>query len=328
MRSVILVVGVGSRFGTGHQVRMSELRDRLERIRITTTWIEVTAFDDAAASEAARAIARIDQSHPQNTKANPVHSKGPAPLMLIDARDLNPTAFAKIAYSILVLDNRHNTRSSPPPETGTTTAAIEFYDTIPHPLAELPLTLDQALLRADVCALKSEQNSLKKDSKSLFVYSGEFLVPELDRVLLDLAASGWSVSRCGSQKPLPESARTIGEGSPSPFRWSPRLKRDAFLQALAEADWVWTYFGMTLLEAWYLGRPPALLPVESPVHVELATYLQKAAGLSSIDPAANANAVDLWNERAEARMPAAENGPGDQGFHRLVTRIRALCVTD
>jgi hypothetical protein len=331
VRRVQLLVGVGARFGTGHSVRMRELRAGLEAGGMQTLWHELVAFDDASAKTALDAIMVHGSDGDRNA------------LFVLDARDLNPRPFAVGNAIVLALDNRHASRekllgrrnaSDPERE------AIQFYDTIPHPRADLSETLSRVLLGSDVRAIASSARP-RKSRRSLFVYTGDFAVPGLDAALRSMLRTGWSVHRCGSVRPgadvseeavaaRPETedfgdpaSRTVDPAPPG-FRWSPRLERREFLRALAVADGVWTYFGMTLLEAWYLNRGPLLLPVDSRAHTELAEYLHSAAGVPIVEPAELS--ATLADPPEENKASALRRGPGDQGFDRLIARVRALAA--
>lgn len=313
-RPVLLIIGAGVRFGRGHFVRMRELHDRLQAAGLSADWMSVADFDD----ETARRVAGSRRKY----NRDPV-------LYIIDARDLNPGPFAHPDASVLALDNRHPSREDSSLTKLRANRAenhVEFYDTIPHPRAKLAQTLPRVLLRNDVPGSGAR---IRRRERSLFVYSGDFVVPGLDESLLDLVRAGWSVHRCGRAPPRLDRVRIGGAGAPG-FAWNPELDRDEFLRTLAAAECVWTYFGMTLLEAWHLGRSPALLPVASDVHTELADYLAWEAGLPIISP--DGQAVAAFEQRrqdpdSKAAQPTANMRPGDQGFALLIEKIRTLATT-
>ena len=312
MIPLALVVGEGPRFGTGHTVRMRELRAMLNQTGRAAT-IETSRWQSVRGFEA-------DDAHAAARSLLTSQSQSASPLVILDARDLDPRPFVEQGARVLALDNRHACREA---SLKSPAGAIDFYDTLPHPDANLQETLERMLLAADVRAIAESQRGFTgadasqavppagNRSRSLFVYSGDFEVPPLDDALLRLSEDGWSVHRCGSVPPPDNS-----------LRYSPRLERSEFLRELAAADRVWTYFGMTLFEAWYLQRDLALLPVESPVHASLADYLYQAVGLAVVAPASvSTNGAEAF---AGAPSRVADLRPGGRGFELLIERIRAL----
>ncbi len=331
MIPLALVVGEGPRFGTGHAVRMRELRAILvARGLVIDEWHTVGGFDAA------------DASWPQVR---------PESLVILDARDLDPRPFVEQGARVLALDNRHACREA---SRKSAAGAIEFYDTLPHPRANLRDTLQRVLLAADVRALAEADDGITAADASraatsagnqpptLFVYSGDFAIPLLDDALLRSFEGGWSVHRCGSAPPTGEFARRLqdrdrsgterldasgtesrdADASRNSLCYSTSLKRAEFIRELAAADRVWTYFGMTLLEAWHLRRECSMLPVASPVHSELVDYLHQAAGLAVVPPASvSASGADAF---VSVRSPVPDLRPGGRGFELLIERIRAL----
>lgn len=297
---------------------MLELRERLERAGIAVAWYEHSdssnVADASRSFDLTRLLEKLNAPDAPNT-------------IVIDARDIDPTLFATAGRRVLALDNRHPVRDAI--AMNSKNARVEFYDTIPHPQAQLALTLEQALIRADVLELREKKS--QPQPRSIFVYSGDFFVPALDRILARMAVAGWSVHRCGAQ--APEEAIT-GTLKQSGFRWSPRLERDVYCAELSRSEFVGAYFGMTVLEAWYLQRTPFLFSVTSVIHNELGMYLNRSAGLPFIDAekmlhdaagdADRALGAIFASVGARTTSGGATIAPGGQGFDRLVARVRGL----
>ncbi len=151
-------------------------------------------------------------------------------------------------------------------------------------------------------------------ANSLSVYAGSFAVPGLlaeGGVLHRLRERGWRVLICGTE--LASEAAPAGS-EPTIVA---RLSADEYLRALADAELVWTYFGMTLFEAWAIGRRPLLLPVPSAVHAGLTADLSRRGGLPLISPADPEAAVRLIESEA---VPGVAP-PDGQGFARLAARL-------
>ena len=103
----------------------------------------------------------------------------------------------------------------------------------------------------------------------------------MDATLATLVREGLveAALRCGAHPPAADARAAI--------KYSPRMERREFVWNVAGARYVLSYPGVTLLEAWYLGRIPILFAVDSPVHHELALYLERTAGLSYLQSPAD-----------------------------------------
>ena len=58
-----------------------------------------------------------------------------------------------------------------------------------------------------------------------------------------------------------------------------RMPRQKFWEKLREAQSIFCYPGMNLLEAWFLAKTPILFSTESKVHNEISSHLEEKAGL-------------------------------------------------
>lgn len=287
---IAVVTGAGNiggiDYGSGHFERMSELRRRLEQ--------------------------RGDAVELVPPDAPPPR----ADLCIVDARDHDPRPYQTPRRPVLALDNRHPQRQA------SIAGGVNFYDTIPHPEADLAGTLRQALLAADVLECKS---SYKREPGRvpfrIFCYSGGFSdVDALDDWLARAAGRGWEVRRCGTAKPSTAFLKSGG-------RHVERAPRRDFLAHLAAADCIVSYFGMTILEAWYLRRLPVLYETGSTIHEELGSYLADAAGLPhlhvrSMTPAQQERSLDAL---AGGEWPLPPAGPGGNGYDLLMEEIDRLC---
>ncbi len=285
----------GIQYGSGHFERMSELRRRLER--------------------------RGDSAEIVPPGAAPI----PADLYVVDARDLDPGPFRATGRPVLALDNRHESRPHHDPHAD----GVIFYDTIPHPDADLRATLRRALIGEDVIECRSSykggpgpRDDPGRGRPRIFAYSGAFPdVAGLDDFLAAAARRGQVVKRCGTAPPTASLQAAGGHHIG-------RESRAEFLADLISADCVITYFGMTLLEAWYLETVPVLYETTSPVHEELGDYLAGAAGIqrlrwSDTSPVENEHRLERL---AADDWPLPPGGPGGNGYDLLIEEIDRLSL--
>lgn len=304
-----ILAGHGPRFGTGHARRMRALREQSSLAGICGEIHFIENYDATTAEHVASLLGPVPAAGQMSGRS----------VLLLDARDLDPRPFAERGWHVVALDNRHACREQSAKTRHP--AAIEFYDSLPHPALPLRSALDAVLIRPEVLALSDPGNPKDGGASSLFVYAGSFIVPGLlapDGVLQRLREQGWRILVCGTEL-------VIAPDEPG-LTTVARLSGDEYLRALEDAWLVWTYFGMTLFEAWTIGRRPLLLPVPSAVHTELAADLARRGGLPLVSPLETEAAVRMIGE---ARRPDAGAGsesapvaaPDGQGFARLVALL-------
>ncbi len=233
-------------------------------------------------------------------------------LYILDAGDIDPRPFLKRAPALL-LDNRHFSRAILEKEQKADQSyemlfKASFYDALPHPATKLETMLKQALLSPQLAELKKKRpNSWQGRA---LIYSGNlktaFNLKELLQQLLKakllnkilwigskteqrIDAGSHTNSGTGSHTSSGTGSHTnSGTGShtssDTEIEYHTRMGRRRFLRELVVADMVFTYPGMTLLEAWYLGKETVLLTMESKIHNKLANYLAKESGMKLLEP--------------------------------------------
>lgn len=156
-----------------------------------------------------------------------------------------------------------------------------YHDTIPHP--EAPDVLENCLIDP---AMKNLHR--KEEESGILIYAGRQKIPEF---LEHFAArrTGTTIVR-ESEMPRPE-----------------------FLNRLAASSAVFSYFGMTVLEALFLSKCTALFSIESPVHNALSEHLERTCGVPFVRSEQDAEAA-LSHKRSACR-------PGERGYERLVRLI-------
>ncbi|MCB1307476.1 MAG: hypothetical protein KDK30_04820 [Leptospiraceae bacterium] len=318
-RRVHIISAGGAELGSGHLVRMRELQRRLDEQHVR---VEIIAPDNVS------------------------HNAFDTDLFILDARDIDPRPFARRA-PVLALDNRHAER----PGLETYTAArfkkntsgsdefqysiqniqaqassypeckfpIVFVDTIPHPQADLADTLRNALL-FELDSAETNLQQRRTDRLSLFVYAGDWKNKAVHsfftRLIDENVHYDWHI--CG---------RFVDTWQAGPqVRLSTHLERPAFVQALRSADLIWTYFGITMLEAWYLRKPVVLFAPGDSEHAVLGDYLQQAARIPFISIGTDidtALAKALRQLQSQSRSLPAQI-PDGRGFQRLLDQIHLL----
>lgn len=290
---VRLVAGAGSEYGTGHIRRMEELARLLFLAAVD---FEFLVIADPRTSPVLQ-YRILDPEDRESFKQN-----GEC-LWIIDARDLDLAPFIQ-SGTVLALDNRCKDRS-------VLADSVQFIDTIPHPLANLDETLKMALIPEDVRNLAGR---VSPDHK-IFSYTGGWAdVEEIDRWLSHAVESGSveSAFRCG-KAPL----STVH----SPVNRVERLPREEFILYLSHSRILLTYFGMTMLEGWYLGNIPVLFLPGSDVHGELTLDLHRRAGIPLLMKSGRSLSVYPENALKNGFRLPSELRPTGEGYDRLMEMI-------
>lgn len=175
---------------------------------------------------------------------------------------------------VIALDNQNPGRG----EDHTTT----YHDTLPHPRAGdvfANCLIDPALTRISVS---------EAGEAPVLIYAGRQILPAyLDQFALETGA------------------RVVRETE---------LDRSEFLDRLAAAGTVLSYFGMTILEAMFLQRRVVQFSIASSVHDSLSMHLDKICGVPFVHD------QDTLRKALPARPSACR--PGAEGYHRLVNLIQ------
>ena len=367
--AILILTASGGPFGSGHLRRMQALQAALERTGLASTLLDLSdlpvARDDslnflnqlAAGSQAA-----IAEVFPKIR----VHLLEAA-VVLCDLRDCAVhTLWDRLAQygqarPLVALDNQNAQRLpvqavEQQEATGTLRAGNEvqgnikslyYYDTLPHPALPLESILQQTLLDPDVLTAKSRTLAPRRERSQILVYAGSLVLSQIHSLarLLAAAPAGLRILWVGAlpaamQASIPEISVAGSGENLSRFVQHTSLARADFVQALQQSQFVLTYPGQTLLEAWYLEACPVLLPTESGVHQELSAYLVQAAGLpavpveSRIDPKSGGrSAAGIHSARGAAGEAAfwldaanwsSDLRPADRGQLRLIAMLQRL----
>ena len=272
---VVMAVGSGPAFGSGHMMRMRALGGLLDERGVASRLVPYAGHADC--------------SRPEFRTAD---------VLVLDARDVDPETLDLGAKAkscrIIALDNRCTSRFRAQAPRGDEAAPV-FLDTIPHPEESLADVLPNVLLAPDLCATIAASRR-----PGLLTYS-----PTDHRA----ASIRTRFSRAGWRGPI----LSISQERP--------VSRQRFLAELARARLFVTHFGMSMLEAWWLGIPVALVSIGSPVHETLSYYMERAVGFPFLDDGAlhRPTLVGAAIRRGLRFVPAAR--PGRLGFARLVECI-------
>lgn len=283
---ITVVAGAGAAYGSGHLVRMRELTTRLGELGARA---DLAPLTDLAPDRVLAAAA-------------------PPDLWVLDARDVDPGPFTTMA-PVIALDNRCADRAI-----YAIHGEILFHDTLPHPAADLDACLANALLTRDI---RPYEDVIPLERR-IFCYSGGFSrTAPIDELLLQILAKDGAEEclRCGLQAPVETIRASAG------FRYVEALERRAYIEEIAHASVFISYFGMSMLEAWRLGRVVALTDFGSPVHRELMEFLARETGLlcASFDDAGQMARLGAALTCGEARPPTKR--PGADGYERLLALI-------
>ena len=252
-------------------------------------------------------------------------------LFVLDARDLDPRPFLARGR-VIALDNRHPARerliahdyrhparerliAHDCPDSAQRTesapvasARIRFHDAIPHPDADLDVVLRNCLIAPEYLSPALP----RPDRRRALTYAGaldDIDLSFLDAPLAALVNSGEldEVLRVGGPPPEEGLARYV--------RHAARLDATEFRVQLAGSGYVFSYFGVTLLEAWFRGCICALYSFGSPVHDSLSDYLARRTGMTFLKPASESfPPLDTLG-----RLPGPR--PGGDGYPILIDLI-------
>lgn len=198
-------------------------------------------------------------------------------LVVLDARDFSAREFSA---RVIALDNRSDSRRLD--------RSSIYYDTIPHPEAQDVLAnclIDPALT---ALAARTSPGQDAFENREILVYAGRQDLPGF----LEEYLSSNSHARVFRELEMP---------------------RAAFLDRLARAAAVVSYFGMTILEAMYLRKPAAIFSINSGVHDRLSVYLEERCGVRLVR-----SIPELVSALA---APPSRCIPGQNGYQRLVDLI-------
>lgn len=174
---------------------------------------------------------------------------------------------------VIALDNRNRGRAGD--------HATLYHDTLPHPDAGDVLEnclIDPALGRISISA---------PAELPVLIYAGRQNLPA-----------------CIDEFALESGAFVVREA---------QLGRGEFLDRLAAAGTVLSYFGMTILEAMFLQRRVVQFSIASSVHDSLSMHLERTCGVPFVRDA----------HTLRAALPAQPSvcRPGAEGYHRLLNLI-------
>ncbi len=323
--NMIIIAGSGPGFGTGHVTRMSELHQGSAAAGARAEFLVLEG--SSPASEELRVRPHDSASGPgrllddwisaYQARIASLPGSDTRPVIVLDARDLDPTIFPG---PVLALDNRCPHREEILPD------RIFFHDTIPHPDAALDEVLRNCLISDDLVRARANLvgTPTKSGGRRALVYVGDTgMEARLDPILTNLLARGdlSEVLRVGGTPPEGMGAEA------SVFRYAGRLDGAEYARALAAGDIVYAYFGMTILEAWYLGKAPVLYSIDSAVHQELSRNLSERTGIPYLDSTRPEQWQGLVNDDAAdgaggTGRPSVA-GPGGRGFEILRELVAA-----
>ncbi|MBL8022343.1 MAG: hypothetical protein JNM27_21885 [Leptospirales bacterium] len=200
-------------------------------------------------------------------------------LTVFDARDVDP----QIATGrVIALDNRH-------PNRRTMDSRVVFHDTIPHPDVSMTVAMQNCLVDPEFCDQAS-------NGRRALIYAGSW---HGDPPGLDILASlGYELVQVGGQK------------NPR-VTWHERLSPVDFRQEMCRSSLVFTYFGMTALQAMYLKKQVILFSIGD-VHDRLSLNLAQI-GVPFI------RSAPVAADFTSTAMPAMI--PGGRGFDFLLSLI-------
>lgn len=267
-----IVTGTGPYYGTGHDSRMQLLSRELERRKIPFRpyglYREGSIFedpdhipDDALLKKAIAEIMKED----------------PDPAFLLDIHDEDVRLFQeRSAYPVLVLDNRHSSR-----DTHAKNDKIIYYDILPDPATSLDEVMQNILLDTNrMNEIRTAYQSVRNKENRIFVYAGSLKeTRNLDLFLTGISRKyGYTIFRCGGEPPLPGIEMEHAD----------RLPSDEYLERICKSRYTLSYFGMTAMEAWYLGSIPVLFLFSSPIHNKLALDMHRRASIPLLNLGRNA----------------------------------------
>ena len=260
------------------------------------------------------------------------------PLWILDARDADPGPFLE-SGSVIAVDNRCSDRRNY--ENG---GKVTFFDSLPHPDADMKTVLENMLIDPDLVLLKNKflqnekksgpdeekksafynkkksasSNTIKSqaaESRNILIYSGDIQDTEwLDRAVVSLKKkfSVSSIIRIGIA-PVSEKLKTE-------MLQFDRLEKEKMYDLLSRADFIFSYFGMFYFESLYLEKFSYLYRrgEEGSEHDILSRYFYEKTDLPYIKGAEDFKKIDFNLNPAEKR---ADIRPSGDGYKALVSLI-------
>lgn len=346
---LLIICGKVACFGSGHRVRMQQLEKLLQSGQtggIEQQYLPIeTDLECFADYESALRFAQIQKPA--------THELSVKTFVLLDMRDLDPLAFQHIG-PVLALDNRHPSRRQlehlksrikhyDASYTTEIAPAIYFHDTLPHPQSDLSAVLQNALIAPDLVSYRNEilkedtlrmsnttkSNTTNDSEFTIVCYAGNFkklsyLNPIIETLYTKLNAN--EEANNSSKAPSQKCVLWIGDSL------SKELSRKEYIHLakekialadywryLSKAQYVLCYPGMTLLEAWFLGKTPLLIETESAEHNNLSLYLHEQAGLLYLN-----DGQTFYNEYDNQDEKHAMLKPSGAGYSILLEQIENI----
>ena len=348
---LFIFAGVGPAFGTGHIIRMRELKELLDpasSLRLTLEKSENEISQELACSpflKESKKGGRIKtelRSFSDTKKALAELRKiGESPcLFLLDLRELDPSPFLEKG-AVLSLDNYHPLRGLLEKQNRTRAGkTILFHDTLPHPHSGLRQIFEQALISPYLLSPAYQRKKGDPQAKRRALFSaGAFQdLPDIFPLFSKFSAQRPCPpkEKGGSHDPnlhLWEEVFWLGKESKDQRLWPflsfiESMPRQKFWEYLRESQDFFCYPGMALLEALFLGRLPALFSTESITHNRLSRYLKEEAGLvyleeESIEPQKFLRDYSASRALLEKRKKEGW-GPSGRGYAILLQKLEAL----
>jgi len=220
-------------------------------------------------------------------------STGMYDVSILDARDADPSRLK--SDKIIAIDNRHANRMN------LQNSGVLFFDTLPHPECPYPEILENILIAPDLGSI-----SFRPQNGRVLIYTGSFEMG---------AAFNGSLEAFAKNNRHIQIIK-IGRESVSDCECHTRLERESYLELLSRCEFVFSYFGMTLFEAWYLGAIPVLLAPPAAVHVDLAADLSQKSGI----PVLERYFPDEWDSILKRKKMPREK-IGGYGYQKILNLI-------
>lgn len=214
-----------------------------------------------------------------------------ASLYVVDARDMPLDPF--LAHGpVIALDNRHRSAAS---------QAAHFHNTIPHPQEPLAETLRHVLIAPELIALRQNNPTTTPQAQSRTPRGVAIYAPSSQLANRSSTVFGQLFPDRPIRILLPQ------ESLPAP----------EFYRQLRRSEILVTHFGISMLEAWFLGVPLILWSIGTPIHDELGRFLEGAAGIPFLEAHDCIKAAAWQKAIAMAKHGPSVAGPGERGYEIL-----------
>ncbi|MCB1173328.1 MAG: hypothetical protein KDK39_07185 [Leptospiraceae bacterium] len=297
MPNIQIWTAQGGRFGSGHYQRMQRLAGILQGRSWPVSLIDLsdsmqglsTAMN--AVQQGQGVLLETDSFLRVLLAGRPEQQDE---LLIIDLRDLAIPVLLKLIQvaggrepAILSLDNQHPLRYS-----AKTDERVLYYDTLPHPDLKPDqwvsnLWVNEEALQARLTQKKTGNSDRLESGSKIFCYSGPFVVGAIAGIVSSLAKEIRSsrdadhnrleLVHCGREALQNHLTAAIS------YIHFDSMEQSEFYHHLFDCDLFLSYFGISMLEAWYVGQPCAFIPVPSPEHELLARYLSDYSGIPILD---------------------------------------------